>query len=81
MFPSGIADVLDSDRIKSFFENNLFGEKCRTFDYKWLRAMHVGGFTGAHTDRYYPKVAATVVARTGWVLYLVSVHRLYLVVN
>eukprot|EP00041_Stephanoeca_diplocostata_P031363 m.975888 g.975888 ORF g.975888 m.975888 type:complete len:335 (-) comp23943_c0_seq7:3499-4503(-) len=49
----GIANVLESDRIKKFFEKSLFEEKCRTFDYKWLRAMHVGGFTGAHTDSVY----------------------------
>ena len=35
------------------FFSSLLGEPCTTFDYKWLRAMYTGGFTGAHTDSVY----------------------------
>lgn len=47
-----VGKVLEGPRPKAFFET-LFGEPCLTFDFKWLRAMHTGGFTGAHVDNVY----------------------------
>ncbi|KXJ23360.1 hypothetical protein AC249_AIPGENE5234 [Exaiptasia diaphana] len=38
--------------VKAFFRL-LFAEEPKTFDYKWLRAIHQGGFTGAHVDNVY----------------------------
>ncbi|XP_052242783.1 uncharacterized protein LOC127852830 isoform X2 [Dreissena polymorpha] len=47
-----IIKVLEGPRPFKFFED-LFGEKPRTFDYKWLRAVHRQAFTGAHVDNVY----------------------------
>jgi hypothetical protein len=47
-----VAQVLTGPRIKTFFRK-LFGGESLTFDYKWLRAMYNGGFTGAHYDTVY----------------------------
>ncbi|XP_020912949.1 uncharacterized protein LOC110250675 [Exaiptasia diaphana] len=44
--------VFEGERIKAFFRL-LFAEEPKTFDYKWLRAIHQGGFTGAHVDNVY----------------------------
>ena len=32
-----VKDVLESPKLKEFFENHIFGEKALTFDFKWLR--------------------------------------------
>lgn len=47
-----VMKVLEGRRPHEFF-SSLLGEPCTTFDYKWLRAMYTGGFTGAHTDSVY----------------------------
>jgi hypothetical protein len=47
-----VLNVLEGLRAKGFFKI-LFGEEVRSFDYKWLRVMHQGGFTGAHVDHVY----------------------------
>ncbi|KAL4232958.1 hypothetical protein ACF0H5_007646 [Mactra antiquata] len=47
-----VARVLEGPRPFQFFET-LFGEQPRTFDYKWLRAVHRQAFTGAHVDNVY----------------------------
>ncbi|XP_033127117.1 uncharacterized protein LOC117124893 [Anneissia japonica] len=44
--------VLEGKRAFDFFRT-LFEEEPRTFDYKWLRAMHMEGFTGVHVDNVY----------------------------
>ena len=44
--------VVESPRLLAFFDR-FFGEPTRTFDYKWLRAVGHGGFTGAHYDVVY----------------------------
>jgi len=44
--------VLEGPRLREFF-SGLFDTPARSFDYKWLRAMHKGGFTGAHVDNVY----------------------------
>jgi len=44
--------VLEGKPIFEFFET-FFGETPRTFDYKWLRAVGEGTFTGAHYDVVY----------------------------
>ncbi|XP_067937515.1 1-deoxypentalenic acid 11-beta-hydroxylase-like [Watersipora subatra] len=44
--------VLEGQRPFKFFQK-LFGQDVATFDYKWLRAMHKRGFTGAHVDNVY----------------------------
>jgi hypothetical protein len=40
-------DVVESPEIVGFFDR-LFGKTSLTFDYKWLRAVGPGDFTGAH---------------------------------
>ncbi|XP_052808816.1 uncharacterized protein LOC128237376 isoform X1 [Mya arenaria] len=47
-----IIKVLEGPRPFKFF-NDLFGEQTRSFDYKWLRAVHRQAFTGAHVDNVY----------------------------
>jgi len=44
--------VVESPEIMNFF-NSLFGKTSLTFDYKWLRAVGPGDFTGAHYDVVY----------------------------
>ena len=44
--------VLESDDLLAFF-SFLFDEPALTFDYKWLRTVGHGEFTGAHYDRVY----------------------------
>lgn len=44
--------VVESPEILGFFDRFL-GEKCLTFDYKWLRAVGPGGNTNAHYDVVY----------------------------
>lgn len=44
--------VLESEELFAFYQN-LFGETIRTFDYKWLRAVGIEEFTGAHYDVVY----------------------------
>src|SRR5262249_11392746 len=39
-------------RIMGFFDR-LYGEKCTTFDYKWLRFVTTGATTGLHYDIVY----------------------------
>ncbi len=45
-------ELVESPEIMSFFDR-LFGKKAITFDYKWLRAVGKGDFTGAHYDVVY----------------------------
>lgn len=47
-----VSRVLTGPRITGFFRR-LFGTETLTFNYKWLRAVHNGGFTGAHYDSVY----------------------------
>ena len=42
-------DLVESDEIMGFFER-LFDEPVRTYDYKWLRVVGPGSFSGAHYD-------------------------------
>ncbi|KAL6054016.1 Phytanoyl-CoA dioxygenase [Balamuthia mandrillaris] len=44
--------VLEAKELRSFFEG-LMGGEVRTYDYKWLRAVATGGYTGAHMDSVY----------------------------
>ncbi|CAG5124468.1 unnamed protein product [Candidula unifasciata] len=44
--------VIEGHRPFDFFRK-YFNDDVRTFDYKWLRAMHQEGFTGAHVDNVY----------------------------
>ncbi len=44
--------VLEGRRVFELFET-LFGEPSRSLDYKWLRAVGQGGFTGSHYDVVY----------------------------
>ena len=44
--------VLESPSLAGFFRSFL-GEEPRSFDYKWLRAVHSGAFSGAHVDNVY----------------------------
>ncbi|MBE7462207.1 MAG: phytanoyl-CoA dioxygenase family protein [Planctomycetes bacterium] len=44
--------VVESPEIMGFFDKYL-GEPSLTFDYKWIRAVGKGGFTGAHYDVVY----------------------------
>ena len=44
--------VIASDEVTDVFRK-LFEEEPRTFDYKWLRAMHRSSYTGAHVDNVY----------------------------
>ncbi|WP_308634558.1 phytanoyl-CoA dioxygenase family protein [Paenibacillus silvisoli] len=50
--PQELLDVVNSASTMSFFERFLGGE-CITYDYKWIRAVETGGFTGAHYDIVY----------------------------
>lgn len=45
-------DVVNAPECMEFFEQFLGGTP-RTLDYKWLRAVPTGGFTGAHYDVVY----------------------------
>jgi hypothetical protein len=45
-------DVVNSPEVMDFFERFLGGAP-RTLDYKWLRAVPTGGFTGPHYDIVY----------------------------
>jgi hypothetical protein len=45
-------DVVDAPETMDFFSRFLGGPSL-TFDYKWLRAVATGGFTGAHYDVVY----------------------------
>lgn len=47
-----LLDVLNGPRIMGFFDQ-LFGEKSLTYNYKWLRAVGKGDYTGAHYDIVY----------------------------
>lgn len=47
-----VLGLLESPEIRVFFDR-LFGEPSRSFDFKWLRAVHRQAFTGAHTDSVY----------------------------
>lgn len=47
-----LLDVLNGDHIMSFFDQ-LFNEKSLTYQYKWLRAVGKGDYTGAHYDIVY----------------------------
>lgn len=47
-----VARVIEGPRPFAFF-SKLFGETAKTFDYKWLRAVHRQAFTGAHVDNVY----------------------------
>ncbi|XP_005112039.2 1-deoxypentalenic acid 11-beta-hydroxylase [Aplysia californica] len=44
--------VLEGKRPLKFFRE-FFKDEVKTFDYKWLRAMHHEGFTGVHVDNVY----------------------------
>lgn len=44
--------LVEGPEVMGFFERFLGGE-ARTFDYKWLRVVGPGGFTGAHYDVVY----------------------------
>lgn len=44
--------VLEGQPVIDFFAG-YFGEPAITFDYKWLREVGRGGFTGAHVDNVY----------------------------
>jgi len=44
--------VVDSPEIMGFFDK-FFDEPSMTFDFKWLRAVGPGGYTGAHYDVVY----------------------------
>lgn len=44
--------VVESAELLAFFERFL-GAPARTYDYKWLRVVGRGGFTGAHYDIVY----------------------------
>lgn len=57
--------VIESEEVRGMFRV-LFGEEARTFDYKWLRAMHRTGFTGAHVDNVYMS-RGTPQLHTVWV--------------
>ncbi|SFS60713.1 phytanoyl-CoA dioxygenase family protein [Paenibacillus sp. BC26] len=50
--PQELLDVVNSESTMQFFERFLGGE-CITYDYKWVRAVETGGFTGAHYDIVY----------------------------
>ena len=47
-----VSAILNGARPKKFFDA-FFGEECMSFDFKWLRAVPNGAFTGAHTDSVY----------------------------
>lgn len=43
---SAVSSVIEGDHVGRFFAG-LFGREARSFDYKWLRAVHRNAFTGA----------------------------------
>jgi ectoine hydroxylase-related dioxygenase (phytanoyl-CoA dioxygenase family) len=45
-------NLVESPEIMGFF-SHLFGKTSLTFDFKWLRAVGTGDFTGAHYDVVY----------------------------
>ncbi|KAH9525370.1 hypothetical protein Btru_001199 [Bulinus truncatus] len=47
-----VLKVIAGPRPFDFF-SKYFNEEVTTFDYKWLRAIHRSGFTGAHVDNVY----------------------------
>lgn len=47
-----VREVLEGEELSGFYES-YFGEKSRTFDYKWLRAVGNEKFTGCHYDVVY----------------------------
>ncbi|GMH63425.1 hypothetical protein TL16_g03709 [Triparma laevis f. inornata] len=47
-----LGGVLESTAMRQFFDG-LFGSESRTFDFKWLRGVPTGRFTGAHSDIVY----------------------------
>jgi len=47
-----VLDVLEGEPIMSFF-SFLFGQPTLTFDYKWLRYVNPGEYTGTHYDVVY----------------------------
>ena len=48
----GFQHLVKSPRIMGYFDQFL-GEKALTFDFKWLRVVSTGDFTGAHYDVVY----------------------------
>ncbi|XP_050409654.2 uncharacterized protein LOC126824466 [Patella vulgata] len=48
-----VRKVLEGPKPFKFFKNYFGGREVRTFDFKWLRAVHTEGFTGAHVDNVY----------------------------
>lgn len=44
--------VVESERIRRFM-TGIYGAEALTFDYKWMRVVAPGGFTGAHYDVVY----------------------------
>ena len=50
--PAVLGGVLESATMRAFFDG-LFGGESRTFDFKWLRGVPTGRFTGAHCDIVY----------------------------
>ena len=50
--PQSLLDLVNSARVMSFFDRFLGGESM-TYDYKWVRAMGTGDFSGAHYDVVY----------------------------
>ena len=57
---STVLKVLESDNLKRLFAG-LFGEEPLTFDFKWLRAVPNGSFTGAHYDAVYMSRGASSI--------------------
>eukprot|EP01060_Flectonema_neradi_P014024 TRINITY_DN20746_c0_g1_i1.p1 TRINITY_DN20746_c0_g1~~TRINITY_DN20746_c0_g1_i1.p1 ORF type:complete len:352 (+),score=69.04 TRINITY_DN20746_c0_g1_i1:58-1056(+) len=47
-----VIKILESPVIRNIFEN-VFGQKVIAFDYKWLRGVSTGSYTGAHYDIVY----------------------------
>ncbi|QHT64007.1 phytanoyl-CoA dioxygenase family protein [Paenibacillus lycopersici] len=50
--PQELLDVVNGPSTMKFFDRFLGGESM-TYDYKWVRAVQTGGFTGAHYDIVY----------------------------
>lgn len=44
--------VVDGARVFALF-HDLLGGEIRTYDFKWMRVVGTGGFTGAHLDQVY----------------------------
>jgi hypothetical protein len=57
----GNSEITHSEEVKRVFEGPelfdffelYFGEEVASFDYKWLRSVNTGGFTGIHIDNVY----------------------------